>query len=269
MTSLQSTIRVAAFLVLRPQYYPDLFRRARYRLALRMLPAPMARSKEIAEEWASARAVTVETALQKLGGEYRRLEEVFPEEMANAHARYEQCPVALGGGGSLELIYGICELLSARTVIETGVAYGFSSLAMLLSLSRRDGTLFSVDMPYPGRNSERYVGWVVPERLSKNWRLFRYPDYVGLRKVLRLVEQIDLCHYDSDKSYEGRAWAYRKLWSRIRPGGIFVSDDIGDNTAFRDFALESGQQPIVVKGSGSGGAGDRFVGIIVKPRPAS
>jgi predicted O-methyltransferase YrrM len=268
MTSLQSTLRVAAFLALRPQYYPDLLRRARYRLALRMLPPPMARSREFAERWASERAVTVEAALQQLGGTYRRLEDVFPEAMAEARVRQEECPVPVGGGASLELIYAICELLSARTVIETGVAYGFSSLAMLLSLSQRDGTLYSVDMPYPRASSARYVGWVVPERLAKHWRLFRYPDYIGLTRVLRLVDQIDLCHYDSDKSYEGRAWAYRELWSRIRPGGIFISDDIGDNTAFRDFALEVGQEPIVVKGPGSGGAGERFVGIIVKPRLA-
>jgi predicted O-methyltransferase YrrM len=232
-----------------------------------MLPPPMARSKEIAERWAKERAVTIETARQQLGGTYQPLDAVFPEAMAEARARQEECPQKLGGGASLELIYGACELLSARTVVETGVAYGWSSLATLLSLSRRDGTLYSVDMPYPRAGSARYVGWVVPERLRKQWRLFRYPDYVGLRKVLRLVDRIDLCHYDSDKSYEGRAWAYRELWSRIRPGGIFISDDIGDNTAFRDFALESGQEPIVVMGPGSGGAGERFVGIIVKPRP--
>jgi hypothetical protein len=115
------------------------------------------------------------------------------------------------------------------------------------------------------RGGSRYVGCVVPERLRRRWHLIRYPDFIGLKKVFRRVSTIDLCHYDSDKSYEGRAWAYVEIWSRIRPGGIFMSDDIGDNTAFRDFAIECGQPPIVVRARGSGGSGERFIGILVKP----
>lgn len=79
------------------------------------------------------------------------------------------------------------------------------------------------------------------------------------------MSEIDLCHYDSDKSYEGRAWAYPLLWKHLRSGGLMISDDIGDNTAFRDFAAECEVEPVVILAAGSGGAGSRYVGILVKP----
>ncbi len=48
-------------------------------------------------------------------------------------------------------------------------------------------------------------------------------------------QPIDLCHYDSDKSYYGRSYAYPLLWNSLKEGGIFISDDIQDNFAFKDF----------------------------------
>jgi hypothetical protein len=68
-----------------------------------------------------------------------------------------------------------------------------------------------------------------------------------------------LCHYDSDKSYAGRKWTYPQLWAALRPGGIFISDDIGDNMGFRDFAQSINIDPIVVQSN------ERFVGILLKP----
>ena len=45
---------------------------------------------------------------------------------------------------------------------------------------------------------------------------------------------IDLCHYDSDKSWWGRAYAFL-LWKALKPGGLFISDDIQDNMFFAEF----------------------------------
>ena len=52
-----------------------------------------------------------------------------------------------------------------------------------------------------------------------------------------MVPYLDLCHYDSDKSYYGRRWAYPKLWEALKTGGIFISDDIQDNWAFKEFCV--------------------------------
>ena len=115
------------------------------------------------------------------------------------------------------------------------MAFGWSSLALLLSLRNRPAArLASVDMPYPKINNDAYVGCIVPEDLRTRWTLLRYADREGLPKALQLLGALDLCHYDSDKRYRSRMWAYPLLWNALRPGGLLLSDDIGDNVAFRD-----------------------------------
>ena len=99
----------------------------------------------------------------------------------------------------------------------------------------------------------------VPPELATEWTLIREPDQNGLKKALRgLGGAIDLCHYDSDKSYQGRMFAYPLLWQALRPGGIFISDDIQDNLAFRDYFAAAGVEVHVTSSDG------KFVGVARK-----
>ena len=34
-------------------------------------------------------------------------------------------------------------------------------------------------------------------------------------------KKFDFCHYDSDKSYQGRMFAYNKIWKNLKKKGIF------------------------------------------------
>jgi len=266
MSNFLTKTKVMVFLAIRPHYLPELLRRLRNNLAKTMLPVPIGRSRVVAEQWASECSVDISEVFAILrSGSERNIKNEFPGVLEEAEQRRRSCPVSMGGGGSLDLLYSLCESIEAKRVVETGVAYGYSSLAILLSISKRNGELVSVDMPYPGRGNGKFVGFVIPDKLRSYWRLYRYPDYIGLPKALKQLPEIDLCHYDSDKSYEGRAWAYPLLWRKLRSGGLFVSDDIGDNTAFRDFAAECMVKPIVVNGPGSGASGERYVGIMIKP----
>jgi class 3 adenylate cyclase len=145
------------------------------------------------------------------------------------------------------------------------VGYGWSSLALLLSLSRRPGAqLVSTDMPYVDRDNEAWVGCVVPERLRSAWRLIRLADGEAVPRALRLLPRVDLCHYDSSKRYAARRWSYPRLWSALRPGGCLVSDDIGDNLAFRDFCREIGVHPIVVRHPDGAAPRRWYVGVLLK-----
>ena len=165
----------------------------------------------------------------------------------------------MGGPGNMDLLYNCAEHISAKAVLETGVAYGWSSLATLLSLKNRGSTLLaSVDMPYVGLDNESHVGCVIPSALKSNWWLIRRPDRQGIPIALRQLHMLDMCHYDSDKSYDGRMWAYPILWNALRTGGIFISDDIGDNLAFRDFADAICVEPTVIKFD------DKYVGVLLK-----
>ena len=76
----------------------------------------------------------------------------------------------MGGASNIELLYYLAEHLKAENVIETGVAYGWSALAILLSLSsRKNARLISTDMPYPGLDNSKYVGCVIPNDLKGKW----------------------------------------------------------------------------------------------------
>ena len=165
----------------------------------------------------------------------------------------------MGGPGDIALLYHLAEHLQAQRVIETGVAYGWSSLALLLSLQNRPAArLISTDRPYIKRNNDHYVGCVVSTNLRNQWQLINNSDRRALPEAIQALAPLDLCHYDSDKSYKGRLWAYPLLWTAIRPGGIFVSDDIGDNLAFRDFCDHIQREPIIIQ------HGDDYIGLLVK-----
>ena len=78
-------------------------------------------------------------------------------------------PVTLGGAGDLELLYNISKLNNINKILETGVANGWSSLSILLSIKDDPKkSLVSIDLPYPFKNSEQYIGRAVPFNLKKN-----------------------------------------------------------------------------------------------------
>lgn len=211
-----------------------------------------------------ARAITISEALMHVSGtaEHQSISQLYAGAFEYGYERVRSCPVTMGGAGSCDLIYAVCEHLKATRAIETGVAYGWSSLAFLLSLTKRRGMLASTDLSYPIEGAEQYVGCVVPVGLRSGWRLFSGSDRQTLTKAIDSLSQIDICHYDSDKSYKGRMWAYPKLWEALRPGGVFISDDVGDNMAFLDFCKIIEREPIVVVMPQA--RENKFLGLIVK-----
>jgi predicted O-methyltransferase YrrM len=244
----------------RPRLYPQQLRDWREKFIYR--DAPFNHSRAEAEQWCAGRAVNYEAAVQQLLG--RRPEgevtERFPEVFAEARRRQDACPVRMGGAGDLNLIYWLARYTQATRIVETGVAFGWSSLAFLLAIRDQSGArLVSVDMPYPKLNNDEFVGCVVPENLRAGWTLLRYADREGVPKALRLLGGIDLCHYDSDKRYRSRMWAYPRLWAALRPGGLLISDDIGDNVAFRDYCRQLAAEPVIVS------IDRKYVGVLIKP----
>lgn len=240
----------------RPDLYPELGRKIIKNIFNRQSAF---KGKEKTNLWASQRAVSQEEAIRKLFGKQAvRFSEQFPNEYVNALNRQQECPVKMGGAGALELIYEACEFTQAKAVIETGVAYGWSSFAALVSLEKRAGKLYSSDMPYLGQDGDKYVGYIVPEKLKKHWRLFRFADRESLPKIFQEHGSFDVVHYDSDKAYEGMTWAYSQLYPQLRKGGVFISDDINDNSAFQDFCEKYGIEPTVVDFEG------KYVGVFVK-----
>jgi predicted O-methyltransferase YrrM len=245
----------------RPYLYPDLIRLANLKVRRTFLGSDgTAEIHARAVEWCNERAVATGQALYQITGSVPQISvsEKFPHVFALAEANAQACPIKMGGPGDLNLLYQLAEFIQARRVIETGVAYGWSSLAILLSLQPRDGLLVSTDLPYPGLDNDPYVGCVIPGDLKTNWKLLRAADRLAIPEALKLTGRIDMCHYDSDKSYSGRMWTYPKLWKALRPGGIFISDDIGDDLGFSDFAQSLAIEPVIIH------CGEKFVGVLSK-----
>ena len=242
--------------ILRPKYYLHFFSLIKRKF---LRDHDTLESSKKAIEWAVSNSLPYVDALEKLNinGELSGLDNDTIIEGQKLEAKSS---VKMGGSGHIHLLYDCVRLLKVRNVIETGVAYGWSSLAILKALSQNGfGKLYSVDMPYPRRKNENDVGIVVPKNLRKNWILIRKPDNPGIISALnKSGGEIDLCHYDSDKSYYGRKWSQEIIWNSLKKGGIFISDDVEDNTAFMEFVASKNLKFNLVEFE------NKFVGIIKK-----
>lgn len=257
MNKISETIKVFFAYLVRPNLYPEMFRKIYKNIFQRNSAS---RGREISEKWCADRAVNPDEAIMRLTGnsDYEKIENKYADIFDKARKVEQSVPVKMGGAAALNLIYWLCEYINAENVLETGVAYGWSSLAALLSLSKRNGMPYSSDMPYAGRDNDAWVGCVVPDNFRKNWKLFRYADRESLPKIFKEQNDFDFIHYDSDKSYNGRMWAYPVLWGKLKKGGCFMSDDISDNSAFMDYCREFGHEPLVV------GFDQKYAGVIFK-----
>ena len=152
--------------------------------------------------------------------------------------------VSFGGGGNCFLLYFLIRKFNLLNVVETGVAAGWSSLAILRALKKNGkGYLYSSDFPYFRlENPEKYIGYLAQDESNKNdWTLDIRGDDVALPEIINQMgnKSIDLFHYDSDKSYSGRVNALKTLKSKINSKTIIIFDDIQNNLHFKDYVEEN------------------------------
>lgn len=137
-------------------------------------------------------------------------------------------------------IYVICRILKPETVVETGVADGFSSSFILQALElNQKGRLFSIDLPnQPGHEIENETGWLIPKNLRYRWRLILGSSEEKLPTLLTDLKRVDLFYHDSEHIYENMMFEFNAVWKYLKPKGRLLADDITDNTAFREFVEE-------------------------------
>ena len=245
------------FLLKGPSFYPSLLD---YALRSFKTNHDTDELKNLAMQWCKTIAISKEHLFKKLEFQHSTLE-IFTDSFINEKSEVIRSSNAdFGGMGDIHLIYDICENMQAICCIETGVAYGWSSEAVLRSISKREGSLISVDMPMIGQGDYHLIGFVVSDDYQKNWSLLSMPDMNGLLKAIKMhgTNQIDFIHYDSDKSYYGRKWSQPLIMNALKENGIYVSDDINDNFAFKEFVEENNLTYYVIEHAG------KFVGIIKK-----
>ncbi len=217
----------------RPKIYGEYLRKV-WEAIKKRLVKPVRSNK-----WCESQAISLEDMILQVTGSFATI----PSD-------------TLSESGNGRLLYNLAEHLQATRIIETGVARGESTVSLLRSLKNRNGKLISTNIPQPDEWID--TACLVPDELAEYWELIEEPDRQALPKALAQMPEIDMCYYDSDKSYSGRMFAYPLLWDALRQGGIFVSDDISDNFGFRDFCEKCGLEPLIAKNGG------RFVGVIRK-----
>ncbi len=175
------------------------------------------------EKWCESLLVNKNQLLTELAAQVNatNVRELYKDYFDYADAAATDCPITMGGGGDMNLIYWCAEAIHAKHVVETGVAYGWSSLALLLSLKNRPGSkLISIDAPYLNYD-ESFIGCVVPDNLKANWTILKKLDKKGIPQALEQFDSVDLCHYDSDKSYSGRLFALSITLASTKKGWNF------------------------------------------------
>lgn len=195
-------------------------------------------------EWIhSIGPVTTETYCRKLDPELWRETQSFGESLEMEASRVlRETPREVGGGGDYLLLYFLVRVRKPAYCLETGVAAGWTSHAMLRGMMQNGaGHLFSSDLPYFRlKDSKKYVGALVPESLRWRWTLDTGGDEKALPRFLSTIPngRLSLFHYDSDKSYSSRARALGLIRPSLSADAIIVMDDIQDNLFFRDLVTQ-------------------------------
>ena len=177
-----------------------------------------------------------------------------------AQNKISKLTVPLGGGGNYILLYFLIRKFKLLNIVETGVASGWTSLAILRALKKNGkGFLYSSDFPYFRlENPEKYIGYLAKDESNKdNWFLDIRGDDIALPEIVKKLDNntIDLFHYDSDKSYSGRVNALKILSSKINSKTIIIFDDIQNNLHFKEFVNKSSKDFSVYEFEG------KFIGI--------
>jgi Methyltransferase domain len=135
-------------------------------------------------------------------------------------------------------LYCVARRLKPEIMVETGVAGGVSSFAILQAFEENGkGMLFSIDMPNATHQlpAGQQAGFLVPERLRKRWRLTLADSRNELPRLLDELKEIDVFCHDSLHTYDHMLFEYELVWPYLRHGGVLLSDDVQENSAFRDF----------------------------------
>lgn len=164
--------------------------------------------------------------------------------------------------GLARCCYAVCRAMQPAVVIETGVGYGVTSAFLLQALAvNGKGSLWSIDLPPLGADSERQSGILVPAELRARWNVRRGRARDVLPKVLDELKEVDVFLHDSLHTYRNMTFEFQAAWPRLRAGGILLSDDVGMNGAFEDFC--SAIEPAFYAADGGS-----YFGMAVKGRNA-
>ncbi len=209
-------------------------------------------------QWCKKKKINEKIFYKKLG--LKKPKNFFLENSSyylSAKLKQKNLNYKMGGMAHLNLIYNLIKFYKPKKILETGVAFGWSTLVFILSKTK-NSELISIDLSYPTKSSEKYVAKALPYNFKNKFKLMMGidQDYLSLFKDKK--KKFDFIHYDSDKSYDGRKKNYKLIWEILNKNGCFVSDDIADNFAFYQFVNSKKLKYYVLDFN------NKFIGIVFK-----
>jgi predicted O-methyltransferase YrrM len=143
------------------------------------------------------------------------------------------------GRSTAEAAWCVARHLRPERFVETGVARGYSSAAILSAMEANGtGHLWSIDYPPADVSAQGLSGSAVPAHLRHRWTYIRGRSNQKLRPLLREIDPIDVFLHDSLHNYPTMMFEFKAAYECMRPAGILMADDINENTAFLDFARQ-------------------------------
>lgn len=144
-------------------------------------------------------------------------------------------------------LYILCKIIKPKIVVETGVAYGLSSMYILQALSENKiGTLYSIDSVFSPWQSKEMIGSAIPSHLCENWKLVFGPSSEKLKETLSSLASLDIFFHDSLHTYKNMQFEFETVWPFVNKDGFLISDDISGNNAFHDFYSKMNLKPFIL-----------------------
>lgn len=135
---------------------------------------------------------------------------------------------------TIQVLLALCRQMRPDIVVETGVANGVSTRALLGALDENaNGRLISFDV------DERCADVVGGAPGNERWSFELLPER-GTADALRAFGsqhegQVGLWYHDSDHRYAWQTVEYAIARRCLAAGGVLAADDVDWNTAFADF----------------------------------
>ena len=145
-------------------------------------------------------------------------------------------------------LYLLCKITKPEQVVETGVAYGLSTMYVLQALEEnKKGSLHSIDGVFSPWQTKEMIGTAIPSNLKNRWNFHFGSSTKNLNNVLSSMSSVDIFLHDSLHTYKNMMFEFEMAWPYISSGGFLISDDVGDNNAFYDFCTKLNLDFITLK----------------------
>jgi predicted O-methyltransferase YrrM len=172
--------------------------------------------------------------------EYARVRDQIAEQSSRESRRYPDYYVV--EDATAYLLYLLVRQAKPSLTIEVGVADGRSTQVLLSAMDANDsGRLISIDIDGDvGGGARGHPRWSLrvhsPGRSSSR----------ELQNLLAEVGPPDLFFHDGSHIYCDQLAEYLAAWGSMRPGSLFISDDVDHSYAFMDLARTFGLKPVIL-----------------------